>query len=59
LDLPGSSGLAQVEPRRCSGDATGVGNGEEGAQLMEVHAYLPKRLLLKCIKVEKINALDK
>jgi hypothetical protein len=39
LDLSGSSGLAQVEPRRCSGDTASVGNGEECAQLMEVHAY--------------------
>jgi hypothetical protein len=39
LDLSGSSGLAQVEPRRCAGDAAGVGNGEEGAQLVQVHAY--------------------
>src|SRR5262249_39692483 len=55
LDLPGSSGLAQVEPRRCTGDATGVGNREKGAQLIEVHADLPKRLLPKRIKIEKIN----
>ena len=39
LDLSGSRRLAQVEPRRCSGDTAGIGNGEEGAQLMEVHAY--------------------
>src|SRR5215831_11400110 len=39
LDLSGSSGLAQVETRRRSGDTAGVGNGEEGAQLMEIHTY--------------------
>jgi len=41
LDLSRSSGLAQVEPYRCSGDTAGIGNGEEGAQLMKVHAYNP------------------
>jgi len=47
LDLSGSSGLAQVEPHRCSGDTASVGNGEEGAQLMEVHAYYPNASKLR------------
>jgi hypothetical protein len=39
LDLSGSGGLAQVEPRRRPGHTAGVGDGEEGAQLIEVHVY--------------------
>src|SRR5262249_36839800 len=39
LDLSGSSRLAQVGPRGRWGDTASVGDGEEGAQLMEVHAY--------------------
>jgi hypothetical protein len=37
LDLPGSRRLAQVEACRGPGDATSVGNCDEGAQLVQVH----------------------
>ena len=37
LHLPGSCRLAQVEACRGPGDAAGVGNGNKGAQLVQVH----------------------
>jgi hypothetical protein len=41
LDLPGGRRLAQIDPDGGPGDAAVVGDGDEGAQLMEVHRILP------------------
>ncbi len=54
LNLPGGRRLAQVEARGRLGDASGIGDGNEGAQPLQVH----RRLCSWRIERQRINALD-